>query len=329
MRAVQLTETVEKGPDLKASSVVKIPEIGDNQVLVRNEFASVNFIDVYHRRGVYPRLSNTLKSFILGVDGAGIIEKIGRDVKTLKIGARVAYFSLESYAEFTAVDENRVVPVPEEIALDVANALMTQGLTAHYLARSTFPLTKDSICLIHAASGGTGQILLQIAKIIGAKVIATCSERKIEISKRLGADIVIPYDKCDSAQIVAKVKEETDGRGVHVAYDGVGLSTYETSIKCLRPRGMLVLFGNASGSVPPIDPLSLSAAGSIFLTRPSLGAYISDRDELNLRANDLFRWVREKKLKVNIQKVFPLEEAGNAHEFLESGQSEGKLLLKL
>mmetsp|Transcript_17601 Transcript_17601/g.29941 ORF Transcript_17601/g.29941 Transcript_17601/m.29941 type:complete len:381 (+) Transcript_17601:60-1202(+) len=326
MRAVQLNET--GGAELLKVSNIKVPAPGDDDVVIRNEFAGVNFIDTYHRTGLYPRE----KPFTLGVEGAGVLCGFGKNVDKSMFSsqtARVVYYGANTYAEYTVVNSNQVVEIPGDITSDIAVTCVTQGMTAHYLACSTFALGPGHSCLVHAASGGTGQLLVQIAKIRGAKVIGTCSKAKVRVAQNAGADVVLPYNELSSEEIIRGVKRETDGMGVDVAYDGVGASTWEISLDSLKRRGFCVLFGNASGPVPPIDPLVLNAKGSLFLTRPKLYDYIDTREQLCERMEDLFRWVREGKLRFNIQKVFELEQAQQAHEFLESGKTEGKVLLKV
>ena len=300
------------------------PTIGANEVLVNNKSIGINFIDIYHRTGVYPKET----PFIPGVEGAGVVSKVGPNVANLKVGDKVAYCMVPgSYAEFTAVPEQKLVKVPEEISFTDAAAVMLQGMTAHYLLKSTYPITKDSKILIHAAAGGVGTLVVQIAKAIGAFVIATTStEEKVKLVKELGADVVINYTTTD---FVAEVKKVTDNKGVDVVYDSVAKNTYLGSLDCLRPRGYFVLFGQSSGVIENFNPALLANKGSLFMTRPSLGHYIANPEELNERSSDLFNWMRDGKLKIIIDSEIPLSEASTSHGRLENRLNKGKVLLKL
>lgn len=299
------------------------PEPSEGEVLVKIEAAGVNFIDVYYRTGLYKAPETPVR---LGNEGAGVIEAIGPGV-SFRVGQRVAYtMARGSYAEYAAVPESHLVPLPGAVTFDQGAAVLLQGMTAHYLTHSTFPLKAGQTCLIHAAAGGTGLLLVQMAKIVGATVIGTVStEEKAQLAKDHGADHIILYTQTDFADAV---KQITGGRGVEVVYDSVGKSTFMKSLDCLKPRGMMVSFGNSSGPVDPIQPLLLSQKGSLFLTRPSLPQYISDPAELRWRASDIFNWVATGRLRVHIHRVYPLAEATQAHRDLEGRQTTGKLLLK-
>src|SRR6185369_9836658 len=293
MKAVVVTKT--GGPEVLEYKDVPKPELKPNQALVEIKAAGLNFIDVYFREGRYP----TPLPFVVGQEAAGVISEIGAEVTDVKVGDRVAYSGLQgSYAEFAAVNADRLVNIPDGVSSEQAAALMLQGMTAHYLVKSTYPLKAGETLLVHAAAGGVGQLLVQMAKMIGAEVIATAgTEEKIQIAKRAGADHVILYTKED---FEAETKRITGGKGVHVVYDGVGKSTFDAGLRCLRPRGYMVLFGGASGAVPPFDLIKLSQMGSLFITRPTLGHYIATREELEWRANDVLGWVASGKLKVSI-----------------------------
>ena len=293
------------------------PAAGPGQALVKIAAAGVNYIDVYFRIGLYP----ATPPVVLGNEGAGTVEAVGADVTNLRPGDRVAYaMARGSYAEYAVVPAWQLVKIPDSLDFKTAAAVMLQGMTAHYLTHSTYPLKSGDSCLIHAAAGGTGRLLVQMAKMRGAHVVATVgNEEKARQAKEGGADEVIIYTKED---FVPKVKGK-----MNVVYDSVGKATFMQSLDCLRPRGMMVSFGNASGPVPDFAPLILSQKGSLFLTRPSLANYSSTPEELAWRAGDLLKWVSEGKLKIHIHKVYPLAEAAQAHRDLEGRQSSGKLLL--
>jgi NADPH:quinone reductase len=299
------------------------PEPKAGEVLVKLEATGVNFIDVYFRTGLYKVPETPVR---LGNEGAGTVVSAPAE-STFKVGQRVAYaMSRGSYAEYAAVAESNLVPLPDAISFETAAAVMLQGMTAHYLTHSTFALKPGGTCLIHAAAGGVGQLAVQVAKICGASVIGTAgSQAKLEIVREHGADHVINYKDQD---FVEEVKRITDGKGVDVVYDSVGSMTFHNSLECIRPRGMLVSFGQSSGPVGAIDPLVLSQRGSLFLTRPTLVNYVSDPEELRWRASDIFNWIEQKKLQVNIFKQYALPDAANAHRDLEARRSTGKLLLK-
>lgn len=310
------------GPEELRLEELPAPVPTGNQVLVRTEAIGVNFIDVYTRSGQYqgPR------PIPLGVEGAGIVEAVGEGVTTLEPGAHVAWSGTPgSYATHVLVAAERAVPIPDGLDSSLAAAVILQGLTAHYLTHSTFALSPGQTALVHAAAGGVGLLLTQIAKRKGAKVIATVSTpHKAVLAKEAGADAVILYDQQD---FEAESCQLTAGRGVDVVYDSVGKTTFEKSLRSLRPRGMLVLFGQSSGAVSPVDPQTLAANGSLFLTRPTLGHYTATREELLSRTSDLFTWVKSGELKVRVDRTFPLADAAEAHRALESRATTGKLLL--
>jgi NADPH2:quinone reductase len=299
------------------------PQPGPGEVLVKLEAIGVNFIDVYFRNGTYKAPETPVK---LGSEGAGVIAAVGEGV-SLPVGQRVAYaMARGSYAEYTVVPRQVLVELPQSVAFEDAAAVMLQGMTAHYLTHSTFPLKPGQTCLVHAAAGGAGLLIVQLAKIAGATVIGTVSTReKAQLARERGADHLILYTEQD---FVAEVKRLTENRGVGVVYDSVGSTTFHKSLDCLRPRGMLVSFGQSSGVVGQIDPLILSQKGSLFLTRPSLANYVSDPAELKQRSNDLFTWLAEGRLHVRIHKTYKLSEAAQAHRDLEARKTSGKLLLR-
>lgn len=310
------------GPEVLTFEDIPVPEPAAGEARVKIEASGVNFIDVYHRTGLYP-----LKTpFTLGTEGAGIVDAVGTGVTEVIKGDRVAYAMIPgSYAEYTVVPAARLVPVPANIDAQTAAAVMLQGMTAHYLTYGAYQLKKGDTALIHAAAGGAGLLLVQVAKMLGAKVIGTVStEAKAALAKQVGADEIILYTQAD---FLTEVKRITDGKGVHVVYDSVGATTFDKSLDCLKPRGYLVLFGQSSGPVPPFDPGKLAAKGSLFLTRPSLAHYTLDRVELLQRAGDLFGWIQSGKVKPRIENVFALKDAGQAQRLLESRKTSGKLVL--
>lgn len=310
---------VEKigGPENLIYGDIPKPQPGPGQALVKIAAAGVNFIDVYFRIGLYP----ATPPIVLGSEGAGTVEAVGPDVTNLRTGDRVAYaMARGSYAEYAAVPAWQLVKIPDSLDFQTAAAVMVQGMTAHYLTHSTYPLKSGDLCLIHAAAGGTGRMLVQMAKMLGAYVVATVgTEEKARQAKETGADEVIIYTKED---FVVKAKGK-----MNVVYDPVGKATFLQSLDCLRPRGMMVAFGNASGPAPDFSPLILMQKGSLFLTRPSLASYSSTPEELAWRAGDLLKWVTEGKLKIHIHKIYPLAEAAQAHRDLEGRHTSGKLLL--
>ncbi|HSS66694.1 MAG TPA: quinone oxidoreductase [Gammaproteobacteria bacterium] len=326
MKAVQVTRY--GGPEVLALENVAVPEPGDGEVLLALEFAGVNFIDVYTRRGDYAR-SDTYANeppFTLGREGGGTVARVGRGVGNFAEGDRAAYCLVPgAYAEYAVVPDWRLVKVPDEVDMKTAVTLMLQGCTAHYLSHSLFQLGKGQRCLIHAASGGVGQLLVQLAKIRGAEVFATVgTEEKAKLAKERGADHTILYKDADFADIV---HELSGGEGVDVVYDAVGRSTIEGSLRCVKRRGTLVNFGGASGLVESIEPLALAEAGSIFFTRPHMADYMRNPDEIHWRSSEMFDHVLNGRLKVNIDKEYPLADAAAAHRYLEAGKTTGKLLL--
>jgi len=310
------------GPEVLRLADVPEPTPGAGEIVVRSEAAGVNYLDTYHRTGLYP---NPLP-LVPGMEGAGVVTGVGPEVTLFRVGDRVAWTNaIGSYSASVKMPAEKAVAVPEGVELRQAAAVMLQGMTAHYLTRSTFPLTKGHTCLVHAAAGGVGLLLVQMAKQRGARVIGTVgSEAKVALARGAGADELILYRQDD---FVAAVKRLTNGRGVDVVYDGVGKETALKSLDCLALRGMMVFFGNASGPVGPIDPLLLSQKGSLFLTRPTLFHYVADRASLEARAADVLGDVAAKRLDVRIDRSFPLADAPSAHRALESRQTTGKLLL--
>lgn len=320
MKAI-VVETPGGPEQLKLVEAPK-PEPGPGEALVRIAAAGVNFIDIYYRTGLY----KADPPIAIGMEGAGTVEAVGPNVTEVAPGDRVAYAMCRgSYAEYHVVPSWQLVKLPEGIDFATAAAAMLQGMTAHYLTHSTFPLKEGDTALIHAAAGGVGLLLVQMAKMRGARVFATTSTTaKAALARQAGADEVILYTEQD---FQAEVRRLTHGRGVDVVYDSVGAATWEMSLDSLRPRGMMVSFGNASGAVPPFQPLVLSQKGSLFLTRPSLAHYCQTREELLWRAGDVLNWIAAGKLKVRIDRTYPLREAAQAHRDLASRATSGKLLL--
>ncbi|MDQ6828386.1 MAG: quinone oxidoreductase [Gemmatimonadota bacterium] len=312
------------GPDALRLDEIPVPVPKAGEALVKLDAAGVNFIDVYKRSGLYALpLPATL-----GEEGAGTIVALGDGVADLHVGDRVAWaLTVGSYAEYAAVSAARLVRVPEAVSTVQAAAVMLQGMTAHYLATSTHPLKPSDRCLVHAAAGGVGLLLVQIAKKRGAFVIGTAgSDEKAELARGAGADEVIIYTRQD---FVAETKRITGGAGVQVIYDSVGKTTFLPGLDLLARRGLMALFGQSSGPVAPIDPQLLNQKGSLFLTRPSLGAYVATREELMWRADELFEWMAEGSLNVRIGAEFPLAEAANAHHALEGRRTTGKVVLRI
>lgn len=309
-------------PEVMNYETAPVPEPGEEEVRVRIEAAGLNFIDVYQRLGRYP----LPLPFTLGMEGAGVVDSVGPGVSQLKPGDRVAYaMERGTYAEYALVPAWKAVLIPDGVASEQAAAVMLQGTTAHYLSHSTYPLGAGHTALVHAAAGGTGQLLVQMAKIRGARVIGTCStEEKAALAQAAGADDVILYTQED---FVAATKQLTGGRGVDVIYDSVGQETFLKGLDCLRPRGHMVLFGAASGPVEPIDVQILNQKGSLFLTRPSLGHYLAGREEILARTGDIFDWMASGRLQVRIDQRFPLADAAEAHRYIEGRQTRGKVLL--
>jgi len=320
MKAIRVHEN--GGPEVLRYEDVTDPRPGPGEALVQLAASGINFIDVYRRSGMYP----VPRPFIPGTEGAGTVIAIGDGVSDVAVGDRVAYEGpLGAYAEVQAVPVAKLVKIPDGVATDVAAAVMLQGMTAHYLATSTFPLGPGMTCLVHAAAGGTGGLLVQIAKMRGARVIGTVgTAAKADIARGDGADATIEYA---TQNVVAEVKRLTGGRGVDVVYDSVGKTTFDESLDCLRPRGYMVLFGASSGAVPPFDPQILNRKGSLYLTRPTLGSYTATREEMVGRANDLFAWIKAGQLRVRIAAEFPLQQAPDAQRALESRGLAGKILL--
>lgn len=320
MRAVRVHEY--GGPEVMRVEQVALPALEAGQVRVKIEAAGVNFIDVYQRSGQY----KGALPLTLGMEAAGIVDAVGPGVSGVQVGDRVAYAMQQgSYAEYVVIAAERLAPVPAEISSRQAAAVMLQGMTAHYLAYSTYPLHPGDVALVHAAAGGVGLLLTQIAKRCGAYVIGTVSTpEKAELARGAGADEVILYTQEDFSAAVRRI---TSGAGAAVVYDSVGKTTFEGSLNCLRPRGYLVLFGQSSGAVPPFDPQILNAKGSLFLTRPSLGHYLLTRDELVWRTGDLFSWMAAGELQVRVDATYPLDQAGAAQQALASRATSGKLLL--
>ncbi len=314
MKAV-FVETPGGVENLKYAELPK-PTPGPGQALVKIAAAGVNFIDIYFRTGLYP----APPPVVLGNEGAGTVEAVAPDVTNVAPGDRVAYaMARGSYAEYAVVPAWQLVKIPASVDFQTAAAAMLQGMTAHYLTHSTYPLKPGDSCLIHAAAGGVGLVLVQMAKMRGARVIGTAgTEEKAKLAKDAGADEVVVYTKED---FKAKAK------GVHVVYDSVGKSTFLDSLDCLRPRGMMVTFGNASGPAPEFAPLLLSQKGSLFITRPTLAHYTATPEELAWRAGDVLGWIAQGKLKLHIHKVYPLADAAEAHRDLEGRKTTGKLLL--
>ncbi len=298
------------------------PVVQPGHVLVRVAAAGVNFRDIYERQGIGPYVAPT--PFISGAEGAGTVVAAGTGVTDLAVGSVVAWCNARaSYAELVAVRAADAVPVPAGVPAKVAAAVILQGLTAHYLCRSTFPVTTGTVAVVHAAAGGVGLLLTQMVKRFGGIVVATTSSAaKTELAIRAGADHVVAY-----GEVVDAVRRLTGERGADVVYDGVGAATFDDSLRALRPRGMMVLYGAASGPVPPFDPQRLNSGGSLFLTRPTLGHYVADRGELLLRAGDLFSWIAAGELDVRIGGEYPLAGAARAQEDLAARRTTGKLLL--
>jgi NADPH2:quinone reductase len=320
MKAIQVSQV--GGPEVLTPVDVAIPEPKPNEALVQIKAAGVNFIDVYFREGRYP----APLPFIDGQEASGVVVAVGPDVTTFRLGERVAYVGrLGSYAEFAVVPASLLVKIPDELDFDQAAAAMLQGMTAHYLSYSTYPVKQGETVLIHAAAGGVGLLLVQLAKHLGARVIATAgSEAKAQLAREAGADEVIIYTEQD---FETETRRLTDGEGVHAVYDGVGKDTFEKDLRVLRPRGYLVLYGGASGAVPPFDVMQLNKHGSLFVTRPKLSDYIATREELEQRSNDVLQLIARGDLKTRIHKRYPLAEAPQAHRDLEGRKTTGKLLL--
>ncbi len=320
MKAVRFHEF--GGPEVLRYEDVPEPEPGPGEVVLRLGACGVNFIDTYERSGAY----NVPLPYVAGQEGTGEVVAVGEGVTGITVGEHAGYAQIPaSYAEYVKAPAHRLVKMPEGIDDATGTAVLVQGMTAHYLAVSAFPLEPGHTCLVHAAAGGVGLLLTQMAKMRGARVIATVStEEKAQLARGAGADEVVLYTEQD---FTAEVKRITGGDGLHVVYDSVGNDTFEGSLDCLAPRGFLVLYGQSSGRVPPIDPQVLNAKGSVFLTRPSLNAYTRTNEELNWRANELFGWIAEGALNVRVGGTFALSDAAEAHRQIEGRLSTGKLLL--
>jgi len=320
MKLIQVAEP--GGPDNMNLVEAPVPKAGPKQALVRIRAAGVNFIDVYFRTGLY----KADRPIMLGNEGAGTVEEIGPEVTEVAPGDRVAYaMSRGSYAEYAVVPAANLVKIPDHLDFPSAAAIMLQGMTAHYLTHSTYALKAGDSCLVHAAAGGAGGLIVQMAKMLGARVFATVgTKEKALIARAHGADETIVYTEQD---FEAEVKRATAWRGVDVVYDSVGKTTFDKSLNCLRPRGIMALFGQSSGPVPPFDPSVLNVKGSLFLTRPTLGHHVLTREELLWRANDILNWLDQGKLKLRLYRTYPLADAAQAHRDLESRQTTGKLLL--
>ena len=322
MKAIRVHEF--GGPEVLRYEDIAVPEPGPGQARVKVAAAGVNYIDIYYRTGQY----KSSPPLTLGQEAAGVVDAVGPEVSEVRVGDRVAHAPEQgAYAEYAVVPAWRLVAVPDNVDLKVAAAAMLQGLTAHFLSHSTYPVKQGDTVLIHAGAGGVGGLLVQMTRGLGARVIATVSsEEKAREARESGADEVILYTQTDFA---AETKRLTGGRGVDVVYDSVGKDTFWGSLDSLRRRGYMVLFGQSSGAVEPIDPQVLNAKGSLYLTRPTIGHYVADRAELLWRAEDLFKWIAAGELKVRVAATYPLAEAAEAHRFLESRQAKGKVLLEV
>lgn len=320
MKAIQVKRV--GGPEVMEVAELPVPSPQANEAVVKLAASGVNFIDVYHREGRY----KASLPFVLGQEGAGTVSAVGADVKSVRVGDRVAWSGLlGSYAEYAAQPADRLVQIPQGVSDQQAASAMLQGMTAHYLAHDTYPLKRGETALIHAAAGGVGLLLVQMAHNIGARVIATVStEEKAKLAREAGADDVILYTHSD---FETDTKRLSGGKGVDVVYDSVGKTTFEKGLNVLRPRGMMALFGGSSGAVAPFDPITLTQKGSLFLTRPSLGNYVSTREELVARSGAVFGMIAAGKLKLRIEHTYPLAEAQRAHRDLEGRKTTGKLLL--
>jgi NADPH2:quinone reductase len=322
MKAIQVQQL--GGPEQLKLVDVPDPVPGPKQALVAVDVSGVNFIDVYFRTGLY----KADLPFTPGSEAAGVVEAVGPDVTNVQVGDRVAYaMARGSYAELAVVTAALLVKLPDSVSFEQAGAAMLQGMTAHYLTHSTFPLEAGQTALVHAAAGGAGRLIVQMAKMRGARVFGTAgSPAKLDIAREAGCDEVINYTTQDFEE---EVKRFTANRGVDVIYDSVGQSTFMKGLNVLRPRGMMVLFGQSSGAVPPLDPNILNPKGSLYLTRPSLAHYTATTEELDWRAGDVLRWVGDGRLKLLIDRTYPLAQAAEAHRDLEARRTAGKLLLSV
>ena len=320
MRAIQVSRA--GGPEVLELVNLPVPQPDPGQVLVKVEAAGVNFIDTYLREGRYP----APLPFVLGQEGAGTVAALGEGVAGFREGERVAWTGVRGgYAEYAAIPASELVHVPEGISAEQAAAVMTQGLTAHYLAYDTYAIQRGDTILVHAGAGGVGLLLTQIAKMRGARVLTTVStDEKAELSRAAGANRVILYTR---ESFLDAVKDDTGGKGLPVVYDSVGKTTFEDSLKCLRPRGLMALYGGSSGAVPPFDLIRLSQMGSLYVTRPTLKDYVQTRAELEARTADVFGWMQHGKLDVRIGQRYRLDEAAQAHIDLQGRKTTGKVLL--
>jgi len=320
MKAIQVKQP--GGPEALELVDIPVPQPKPNEAVVKIAAAGVNFIDIYHREGRY----KVPLPFVAGQEGAGTVTAVGTDVRSVKPGDRVAWTGIQGgYAEHVAAPADRLVAIPPGVSDREAAAIMLQGMTAQYLSYTTFPLKRGDTALVHAAAGGVGLLLVQMAHNIGARVIGTVStEEKARLAREAGADEIILYTQAD---FESETRRLTSGKGVDVVYDSVGKTTFEKGLSVLRPRGMMVLYGGSSGAVPPFDPIILTQKGSLHLTRPSLQHYIATREELEARASAVFGMIAAKKLKLRIEHVYALKEAQQAHRDLEGRKTTGKLLL--
>ena len=320
MKAIQVRQV--GGPEAMEVAELPVPQPKANEAVVKLAASGVNFIDVYFREGRY----KVPLPFVLGQEGAGVVTAVDAEAKLVKVGDRVAWTGLQgAYAEYAAVPADRLVPIPQGVSDHQAAAAMLQGMTAHYLSHDTYPLKKGETALVHAAAGGVGLLLVQMAHNIGARVIATVStDEKAKLARGAGADEVILYTQAD---FEVETKRMTGGKGVDVVYDSVGKTTFEKGLNILRPRGMMVLFGGSSGAVPPFDLVALSQKGSLYVTRPTLAHYIATRQELVARSGAVFGMMAAGKLKLRIEHTYPLAEAQRAQRDLEGRKTTGKLLL--
>jgi NADPH2:quinone reductase len=320
MKAIQVKQP--GGPEALELADIPLPQAKPNEAVVKIAAAGVNFIDIYHREGRY----KVPLPFVAGQEGAGTVTAVGADVKSVKPGDRVAWTGIQGgYAEYVAAPADRLVAIPPGVSDREAAAIMLQGMTAQYLSYTTFPLQGGDTALVHAAAGGVGLLLVQMAHNIGARVIGTVStEEKATLAREAGADEIILYTQAD---FESETRRLTSGKGVDVVYDSVGKTTFEKGLNVLRPRGTMVLYGGSSGAVPPFDPIILTQKGSLYLTRPSLVHYMASREDLEARASAVLGMIAAKKLKLRIEHVYPLKEAQQAHRDLEGRKTTGKLLL--
>lgn len=320
MRAIRVHQF--GGPEVLTLDELPLPQPGPGQARVKLQAIGVNFIDTYHRSGAYKgQLPLTL-----GTEGGGLVDAVGPGVTEVKVGDRVGYVLVQgAYADYALVPASRLIPIPETVDLAQATAILVQGITAEYLTSSTFPLNAAHTAVVHAAAGGTGALLAQVARRTGARIIGTVSTaEKALVAAAAGCDHVINYAEQD---FEAEVKRLTEGKGVDVVYDSVGKTTFDKSLNCLKPRGYMVLFGQSSGPVAPLDPQTLNAKGSLFLTRPYMGHYIQDRAELLQRARNVLQWLESGDLKARVDRALPLAEAAEAHRSLQARETMGKVLL--